>query len=153
MPTIKGAAPISESRTISDLAVSTYPSCRRPSGKERGKSEKLPVGTRSIFASVCAEPCLWTVWFARSDVDGTLAARFRNAIQEAAATLLHVSNLYHAAPQIQLASADSSLSLSAESCGYPPLSVGLMERGFAITMTSHSCSASAANGTSLERTR
>ena len=37
-----------------------------------------------IFASVCAEPCLWTVWFARSDVDRTLAARFRNAIQEAA---------------------------------------------------------------------
>jgi NitT/TauT family transport system substrate-binding protein len=37
-----------------------------------------------IFASVCKEPCLWTVWFARSDVDRRLAARFRNAIQEAA---------------------------------------------------------------------
>jgi NitT/TauT family transport system substrate-binding protein len=37
-----------------------------------------------IFASVCTKACLWTVWFARSDVDRTLAARFRNAIQEAA---------------------------------------------------------------------
>jgi NitT/TauT family transport system substrate-binding protein len=37
-----------------------------------------------IFASVCTRPCLWTVWLARSDVDRTLAARFRNAIQEAA---------------------------------------------------------------------
>jgi NitT/TauT family transport system substrate-binding protein len=37
-----------------------------------------------IFASVCAKACLWTIWFARSDVDRTLAARFRNAIQEAA---------------------------------------------------------------------
>lgn len=37
-----------------------------------------------IFTSVCSSACLWTVWFARSDVDRTLAARFRNAIQEAA---------------------------------------------------------------------
>ena len=38
-----------------------------------------------IFASVCTKACLWTIWVARSDVDRTLAARFRNAIQEAAA--------------------------------------------------------------------
>lgn len=38
-----------------------------------------------IFASVCPKACLWTLWFARSDVDRTLAARFRLAIQEAAA--------------------------------------------------------------------
>jgi NitT/TauT family transport system substrate-binding protein len=37
-----------------------------------------------IFQSVCSNDCLWTVWYARSDVDPTLAARFRNAIQEAA---------------------------------------------------------------------
>ena len=38
-----------------------------------------------IFSTICAKSCLWTVWFARSDVDRTLAARFRLAIQEAAA--------------------------------------------------------------------
>ena len=37
-----------------------------------------------IFGSVCASECLLTVWIARSDVDRNLAARFRNAIQEAA---------------------------------------------------------------------
>ena len=37
-----------------------------------------------IFQSVCAGECLLTVWIARSDVDRNLAARFRNAIQEAA---------------------------------------------------------------------
>jgi ABC-type nitrate/sulfonate/bicarbonate transport system substrate-binding protein len=38
-----------------------------------------------IFQGVCSNACLMTVWFARSDVDKTLAARFRSAIQEAAA--------------------------------------------------------------------
>jgi NitT/TauT family transport system substrate-binding protein len=37
-----------------------------------------------VFASVCTKACLWTIWVARSDVDRALAARFRNAIQEAA---------------------------------------------------------------------
>jgi NitT/TauT family transport system substrate-binding protein len=37
-----------------------------------------------IFQSVCASACLLTVWIAQSDVDRNLAARFRNAIQEAA---------------------------------------------------------------------
>ena len=37
-----------------------------------------------IFQSVCASECLLTAWIARSDVDRNLAARFRNAIQEAA---------------------------------------------------------------------
>jgi NitT/TauT family transport system substrate-binding protein len=37
-----------------------------------------------IFQSVCATDCLLTGWVARRDVDPTLAARFRNAIQEAA---------------------------------------------------------------------
>jgi len=47
--------------------------------KQRGARLAAP-----IFASVCSTPCLWTVWVARSDVDPNLAARFRNAIQEAA---------------------------------------------------------------------
>jgi NitT/TauT family transport system substrate-binding protein len=38
-----------------------------------------------IFQSVCASACLLTTWIARSDVDRNLVARFRNAIQEAAA--------------------------------------------------------------------
>ena len=38
-----------------------------------------------IFQTVCASECLLTAWIARSDVDRNLAARFRNAIQEAAA--------------------------------------------------------------------
>lgn len=38
-----------------------------------------------IFQSVCVSECLLTAWIARSDVDRNLAARFRNAIQEAAA--------------------------------------------------------------------
>jgi NitT/TauT family transport system substrate-binding protein len=37
-----------------------------------------------VFASVCTKACLWTIWVARSDVDRALAARFRNAIQDAA---------------------------------------------------------------------
>ena len=37
-----------------------------------------------IFQSVCSSDCLLTAWIARSDVDRNLAARFRNAIQEAA---------------------------------------------------------------------
>lgn len=37
-----------------------------------------------VFGTVCAADCLLTVWIARKDVDSTLAARFRNAIQEAA---------------------------------------------------------------------
>jgi NitT/TauT family transport system substrate-binding protein len=37
-----------------------------------------------IFQSACASECLLTTWIARSDVDRNLAARFRNAIQEAA---------------------------------------------------------------------
>ena len=37
-----------------------------------------------IFHSVCTTECLLTGWIARSDVHRSLAARFRNAIQEAA---------------------------------------------------------------------
>jgi NitT/TauT family transport system substrate-binding protein len=37
-----------------------------------------------VFRSVCSTDCLLTGWVARRDVDRTLAARFRNAIQEAA---------------------------------------------------------------------
>ena len=37
-----------------------------------------------IFQTVCASECLLTAWIARSDVDRNLAARFRNAVQEAA---------------------------------------------------------------------
>jgi NitT/TauT family transport system substrate-binding protein len=37
-----------------------------------------------IFQSVCATDCMLTGWVARRDVDPALAARFRNAIQEAA---------------------------------------------------------------------
>jgi NitT/TauT family transport system substrate-binding protein len=38
-----------------------------------------------ILNAVCARDCLATVWMARRDVDPNLAARFRNAIQAAAA--------------------------------------------------------------------
>jgi NitT/TauT family transport system substrate-binding protein len=38
-----------------------------------------------IFNAVCTRDCLATVWMARRDVDSNLAARFRNAIQAAAA--------------------------------------------------------------------
>ena len=37
-----------------------------------------------IFDAVCAQDCLLTVWMTRKDLDPTLAARFRNAIQAAA---------------------------------------------------------------------
>lgn len=37
-----------------------------------------------VFETVCTADCLMTVWIARKDMDPTLAARFRNAIQEAA---------------------------------------------------------------------
>lgn len=37
-----------------------------------------------VFQSVCTTGCLLTGWVARKDVDRTLSARFRNAIQEAA---------------------------------------------------------------------
>lgn len=47
--------------------------------KQRGASLIAP-----IFQSVCATDCLLTSWIARANVDRTLAARFRNAIQEAA---------------------------------------------------------------------
>lgn len=48
--------------------------------KRRGATLVAPV-----FASVCSGACLMTLWFARSDVDRNLAARFRLAIQDAAA--------------------------------------------------------------------
>lgn len=38
-----------------------------------------------IFDAVCAQDCLVTVWMTRKDFDPTLAARYRNAIQAAAA--------------------------------------------------------------------
>jgi NitT/TauT family transport system substrate-binding protein len=38
-----------------------------------------------IFNAVCTRECLGTVWIARRDVDPNLAARFRNAIEAAAA--------------------------------------------------------------------
>ena len=38
----------------------------------------------TIFDAVCSKDCLITIWMARKDVDPTLAARFRNAIQAAA---------------------------------------------------------------------
>ena len=38
-----------------------------------------------ILNAVCARECLATIWMARRDVDPDLAARFRNAIQAAAA--------------------------------------------------------------------
>lgn len=47
--------------------------------KQRGGRLVAP-----IFRSVCTGECLLTAWIARSDVDRNLAARFRNAIQEAA---------------------------------------------------------------------
>ena len=47
--------------------------------KQRGSKLVAPV-----FQSVCTTDCLLTGWVARKDVDRTLAARFRNAIQEAA---------------------------------------------------------------------
>jgi NitT/TauT family transport system substrate-binding protein len=37
-----------------------------------------------IFDAVCPQECLLTIWMARKDLDPTLAARFRNAIQAAA---------------------------------------------------------------------
>ncbi len=47
--------------------------------KQRGAKLAAP-----IFQTVCTTDCLLTAWIARRDVDRTLAARFRNAIQEAA---------------------------------------------------------------------
>jgi NitT/TauT family transport system substrate-binding protein len=47
---------------------------------QRGATRIAP-----IFNAVCARDCLATVWIARRDVDPDLAARFRNAIQAAAA--------------------------------------------------------------------
>ena len=47
--------------------------------KQRGAKLVAP-----IFQTVCTTACLLTVWVAHGDVDRTLAARFRNAIQEAA---------------------------------------------------------------------
>jgi NitT/TauT family transport system substrate-binding protein len=38
-----------------------------------------------VFNAVCAADCLITIWMARKDVDANLVARFRNAIQAAAA--------------------------------------------------------------------
>jgi NitT/TauT family transport system substrate-binding protein len=37
-----------------------------------------------IFNAVCPQACLSTLWMARKDIDPTLAARFRNAIQAGA---------------------------------------------------------------------
>jgi NitT/TauT family transport system substrate-binding protein len=50
----------------------------------QAKQQGATVAAR-IFQTVCPSGCLWTLWYARSDVDRTLAARFRSAIQEAAA--------------------------------------------------------------------
>ena len=36
------------------------------------------------IAAVCSQDCLLTIWMARKDVDATLTARFRNAMQAAA---------------------------------------------------------------------
>jgi NitT/TauT family transport system substrate-binding protein len=47
--------------------------------KQRGARLVAP-----IFHSVCTTDCLLTGWIAPTDVNRTLAARFRNAIQEAA---------------------------------------------------------------------
>ena len=47
--------------------------------RQRGSRLVAPV-----FQSVCTTDCLLTGWVARKDVDRTLAARFRNAVQEAA---------------------------------------------------------------------
>lgn len=47
--------------------------------KQRGAKLVAP-----IFQAVCTADCLITGWVARRDVDPTLAARFRNAIQRAA---------------------------------------------------------------------
>jgi NitT/TauT family transport system substrate-binding protein len=58
----------------------------------QAKQAGASVATR-IFGTVCSNACLWTVWYARSDVDRTLAARFRNAIQEAAAWANRKENL------------------------------------------------------------
>lgn len=38
----------------------------------------------NIIHAVCSQDCLLTVWIARKDIDATLAARVRNAIQAAA---------------------------------------------------------------------
>lgn len=48
--------------------------------KQKGGSVVAP-----IFQSVCATDCLVTAWIARRGIDSALAARFRNAIQAAAA--------------------------------------------------------------------
>ena len=37
-----------------------------------------------ILQAVCSQDCLLTIYMARRDIDPDLAARFRNAIQEAA---------------------------------------------------------------------
>ena len=47
---------------------------------QRGATRIAP-----IFNAVCAHDCLATIWIARRNVDPNLAARFRNAIQAAAA--------------------------------------------------------------------
>lgn len=51
-------------------------------------TQVLERGARRIaypFHAVCARDCLLTVWIARRDINPNLAARFRNAIQAAAA--------------------------------------------------------------------
>lgn len=47
---------------------------------QRGATRVAP-----ILNAVCPRDCLGTVWMARRDIDSNLAARFRNAIQAAAA--------------------------------------------------------------------
>jgi NitT/TauT family transport system substrate-binding protein len=54
---------------------------------QRGATRIAP-----IFDAVCAQDCLATVWMARRDVDPDLAARFRKAIQAAAAWANHEEN-------------------------------------------------------------
>lgn len=47
--------------------------------REQGARTVAPV-----FGTVCTADCLMTAWIARKDMDPALAARFRNAIQDAA---------------------------------------------------------------------
>lgn len=65
--------------TRGTIDVAILPEPYLTQAKQRGAKLVAPV-----FQSVCTTDCLLTGWFARKDVDRTLAARFRNAIQEAA---------------------------------------------------------------------
>jgi NitT/TauT family transport system substrate-binding protein len=100
----RGFAPMLGPLRRGQIDAAVMPEPYRTLARQRGARS-----FRTIFDAVCRTDCLITIWMARRDIDRDLAARFRNAIQDAG---VWANQKRNAEASARIFSRQTSLSLS-----------------------------------------